>query len=58
MQIEEGIAKILNKDPKMVRFYTARMLIELTKERILTNREQHEIYNQCSKRRFREVGES
>ena len=53
MTIDVGIAKILKLDPKMVRFYTARMLIELTRGKPLTRREQKMVYDQCSERRFR-----
>ena len=58
MQIDEDIGRILNKDPKMIRFFAARMLIELTTERCLTAEEQHKVFNQCGKKRFREVTES
>lgn len=49
MEIEAGIARILNKDPRMIRFYAVRMLVELARERHLSKEEQQRLYHRCNK---------
>uniref|UniRef100_A0A6M3JGT6 Uncharacterized protein n=1 Tax=viral metagenome TaxID=1070528 RepID=A0A6M3JGT6_9ZZZZ len=58
MEVETGIASILNKDPKIIRFFAARMLVELTLERPLTKEEQQKLFHRCRTNFLREVGES
>ena len=46
-RIDVAVGEILNKDSKMIRFYGARMAIEITLGRRLTPKEAHKLFNKC-----------
>lgn len=46
-RMDMELSSIMKKDPKMIRFYAARMLIELDIGKRITKTEQHKIFNKC-----------
>lgn len=46
-RMDKELSSILKKDPKMIRFYAARMLIELDLGKRLTKIQQHKVFNKC-----------
>ncbi len=46
-RMDKALSSILNKEPKMIRFYAVRMIVELALGKRLSKPEQHKLFNRC-----------
>ena len=46
-RMDKALASILNKDPKMMRFYALRMIMEITLGKRLSKDKQRELFHHC-----------
>ncbi len=47
IRMDKALSAVSNKDPKIMRFYAARMLIELDRGKRLSKTQQQKLYHNC-----------
>ncbi len=46
-RMDKALSSVLNKDPKMIRFYALRMIMELSLGRRLSKNQQQKLFSNC-----------